>query len=62
MASFDKGKYILSEDSYLNLCKTHQYDIKVHHRFKKLLFYNELFFSAEQVLNNSQRNTIRGHF
>lgn len=46
MSFFDKGKYIQSEDGYLNVFGNHRYQVEKLKQFKKLFLYNELFFSA----------------
>lgn len=46
MKFFDRGKYIQSEDGYLELFKKYEYEVKIHNRYNQLYFYNKLFFSA----------------
>jgi len=47
MNFFDEGKYIRTEQAYVNLFSK-MYDVVVHKRFKKFLLYNEIFFSAKK--------------
>lgn len=47
MGHFDKGSYIRSEDSYVNLFENNAYVVNVLGRFKKCYLYHELFFSAQ---------------
>ena len=47
MKTFDDGKYIRDEKSYLSFFEN-DFRVTVHKRFKKFLFYNELFFSAKK--------------
>ncbi|MFC4766142.1 class I SAM-dependent methyltransferase [Effusibacillus consociatus] len=46
MTFFDKGHYIRNEDDYMKLFLRNEYQINRLKQFKKLLLYNELFFSA----------------
>lgn len=47
MNFFDEGKYIRTEREYVDLFSK-LYGFVVHKRFKKFLFYNEIFFSAKK--------------
>jgi len=47
MKLFDRGKFIRSERKYFELFKE-KFNVTVHKRMRKLLFYNELLFSAEK--------------
>lgn len=47
MNFFDEGKHIRTEQAYVNLFSK-MHDVVVHKRFKKFLFYNEIFFSAKK--------------
>src|ERR1700730_10679131 len=49
MSLFDKGKYIQSEEGYFDHFRKHDFEIEVLKRFKKLILYNELYFSAKQM-------------
>lgn len=46
MKWYDNGQYIRSENEYLNLFDSQEYDCNVLERFRKGFLYNELFFSA----------------
>ncbi len=46
MTTFDDGKYIRSEEEYLDFFKK-DIAITVHKKFRKFFFYNEIFFSAK---------------
>ena len=46
MSFFDNGQYIRDETSYLEMFEINNFYTKVIKRFKKLLFYNEIFFTA----------------
>ncbi|MBA4494570.1 class I SAM-dependent methyltransferase [Paenactinomyces guangxiensis] len=46
MAFFDRGKYIRYESGYRSIFTKHHYRIEKLKEFKKMLFYNELFFMA----------------
>lgn len=43
---YDDGEYIRSEERYLHLFQTGEYDCQVLKKFTKCFLYNELFFSA----------------
>lgn len=47
MKSFDEGKYIRNESEYLSLFENN-FLVAVEMRFRKFIFYNELFFSAKK--------------
>jgi SAM-dependent methyltransferase len=47
MTWFDRGEYIRNEEDYLHLFQHHHYDCQVLKRFRKCLFYHELFFFAQ---------------
>ena len=46
MKLFDRGKYIQSEDEYLELFRNYNYKVKIYDRYNQLYFYNKLFLSA----------------
>lgn len=46
MNRYDNGEFIRSENDYLSLFAKHRYECQVIKKFKKGLFYNEIFFSA----------------
>lgn len=46
MGFFDRGKHISSEDGYLELFRASKYRVEIHNRYKQLLLYNKVFFSA----------------
>ncbi len=50
MTSFDKGKYIRTEDEYMNLFHDYGFKTDLLCRYKKI-FYNEILFSAVPVNN-----------
>jgi hypothetical protein len=46
MSWADKGKYIRSEDEYLDMFVKFNYQTQVIRRFSQLFFYRKLFFVA----------------
>ncbi|OCL28093.1 hypothetical protein U472_02550 [Orenia metallireducens] len=46
MSLFDNGQYIRTIDDYLKIFNRQNYKTKIIKKYKKLLFYNEIFFSA----------------
>jgi ubiquinone/menaquinone biosynthesis C-methylase UbiE len=46
MTNFDKGKYIRSEEEYLNIFNINNFKTEVIKRYNQLLFYNKIMFSA----------------
>ncbi|MFZ5968655.1 MAG: class I SAM-dependent methyltransferase [Bacillota bacterium] len=46
MSFWDKGKYIRNEQEYTQLFSDHSYHVERKKRFRKSLFYQELFFTA----------------
>lgn len=49
MKVFDKGKYILHENEYLNIFKHHNYKVEIIEKYTQLVLYNKLFFTATPV-------------
>ncbi|MBU1148686.1 class I SAM-dependent methyltransferase, partial [Patescibacteria group bacterium] len=47
MNNFDAGKFIRSEQEYLNIFNL-DFSVTIHNKFRKFLLYNEIFFSAEK--------------
>ncbi|WP_052807244.1 class I SAM-dependent methyltransferase [Risungbinella massiliensis] len=47
MKWMDDGKYIRSEQEYLGLFENNGFECRVLNKFRKGLFYNELFFTAQ---------------
>lgn len=45
MQTFDKGKYIRTQDEYINLFHNNGFTSNIREKFKKC-FYNEIFFTA----------------
>lgn len=50
MLNFDKGKYIRSEEEYLDMFRKSKYKTKVIKRYNQLLFYNKIMFSASPIV------------
>lgn len=50
MNTFDKGKYIRNERDYLKIFHDNDFRAKKIKKFKKCLFYNEIFFIAAPYL------------
>lgn len=48
MTAFDKGKYIRSENEYINMFDKDYLKIRVLNRFSELFFYRKLFFTASK--------------
>jgi len=46
MSRFDKGKYLRSEDEYLEMFDRFDYETRIMKRFSQLLLYKKLFFVA----------------
>ncbi|MDK2919280.1 MAG: hypothetical protein PWQ37_2013 [Candidatus Petromonas sp.] len=46
MTTFDKGKYICNEKTYVRMFEENSYKVENTKRFKKCFVYNELFFTA----------------
>ncbi|WP_081750147.1 class I SAM-dependent methyltransferase [Paenibacillus massiliensis] len=57
MKRYDDGEFIRSEDEYLQLFKSQQYDYRVIKKFRKGLLYNEIFFKAALKENTIQEKT-----
>lgn len=57
MQQYDNGKFIRSEDEYLQLFNRRQYDYQVIKKFRKGLLYNEIFFTAMLKENTIQEKT-----
>lgn len=49
MKFLDRGKYIQSEDGYVELFQKHDYRVKIHNRYNQLYCYNKLFFSVTPI-------------
>jgi ubiquinone/menaquinone biosynthesis C-methylase UbiE len=47
MQWYDEGNYLRNEEEYVSLFHNHNFQCKVHHRFRKCLLYHELLFCAE---------------
>lgn len=50
MALFDRGKYILHDEAYLEFFRQFKYETNLIKTFKKF-FYNEVFFTAAPKIN-----------
>ncbi|GAE00678.1 hypothetical protein CBO05C_0368 [Clostridium botulinum B str. Osaka05] len=46
MSNFDKGRYIRTEDHYLEIFRKANYKTKVIKKYNQLLFYNKIMISA----------------
>lgn len=49
MKLMDRGKYIQNDQKYINMFKSHNYDIKVLEKYRQLLCYNKILFSAAPI-------------
>lgn len=47
MRTYDKGLYLRTENQYLELFKKNHFSCNIIKKFKKCMFYNEMFFSAK---------------
>lgn len=46
MNFFDKGKYIRFENEYMDMFDSQLYNVNIVAKYKQLLFYNKVFFTA----------------
>lgn len=46
MSHFDRGKFIRTEDAYIQIFTNHHYQVDKLKQFQKMLLYNELLFTA----------------
>jgi SAM-dependent methyltransferase len=60
MIRIDRGKYIRSEEEYQRVFADSGYETKVLRRFRKLLLYNELFFTATPTDNAAPLPSMYG--
>lgn len=50
MSALDRGKYIRSEDEYLDIFRKANYETKILKRYNQLLLYNKIIFSASPIV------------
>ncbi|WP_232697266.1 class I SAM-dependent methyltransferase [Brevibacillus daliensis] len=58
MTRYDDGEFIRNEDDYLQLFNNQLYDCTVLKKFRKLLLYNEIFFTAASKSNIAQNDKL----
>ena len=49
MERFDKGRFIRREEDYICLFTDNSYHVNINDRYRQMLFYNKLFFSAAPI-------------
>jgi len=55
MRVMDRGKFIHKEHEYRKLFEDHNYIVEIHDRYKQLVLYNKLFFSARPKQYSSRK-------